>query len=206
MVELSHADKVQQYLKTVVLYKDNPVHVERITDAGKFCIFDLKKQKSSTVEFNFEDFKPPARRIGMVNIMGSVVFITRSPFRKMQIGISKSNTECFYLNLEYPKGRAATLECALQFSSEGIADAMDNNYPSFEEAVKMVSKDHSAVAFDHQFAIDSNREIHYKTRAVGVLDKDVKPSVYNIKFSKGNEQLITLLDNNHEKTYGTPQS
>ena len=202
MVELSQADKRQQYLKTVVLYKDRPVLVECITDLGRFCIFDLKSQKSTTVDFDFTLFKPPTRRLGMINVEGSVLFVSRIPVRKMMIGISKDNTTISLLRVAYPHGQRDTVDNAYGFSSEALADTMNGVYPSFEEAVNKLSPETPAIAFDRMFAIDIDLRIHYKTNVVGILP-EIGTSIYDIVFSDGNKHLITLLDNNHEKTYGT---
>lgn len=201
MVELSIADKRQQYLRTVVLYKNSPVYVERITDGGRFCIFDLKSQKSSTVDLDFEFFKPPTRRLGMMNIEGSVVFLSRIPVRKMMIGISKENLNIHTLRVEYPLGTMNTTENAMGLCSEALADTMCNVFPSFEEALKRLSGECNAVAFDRMFAVSVDRNIHYKTQVVGEIPRG-KSNIYDIVFKDDCKHLITLLDNNHEKTYG----
>lgn len=206
MVELSYEDKVQQYAKSIVLYKGIPVFVERVTEDGSLCLYDLKAQQSITVPFSLDNIKPPTKRIGMINILGSVLYVTRIPARKMVIGYYKNNMVFNTLTVPYPYGRTNTVDTVSSLDHSSIADAMNNEYPSLKQAIDLFAAGPvGAVAFDKQFAIDNHRNIFYKTNVVGSVPEG-KDKNQEICFHENYTHLHTLLDGNHEKTYRTAVS
>ena len=200
--EIGYEDIVQQYQGTVVLFKDKPVYVKMVDGDKLVTIFDLATQKLSKEPFSFKHFKPPAVRLGFVNIANTVVLVSRQPYRKMQVGISGQN-----LHVRLPKviqdedNQYTATKKVRQLAGKELYNTIVGDYPSFEKAVETVSKMEvkGAMAFDRQFAITTDREILYKELKVGTLPVKGK-TVEDIKFDKGFEYIAILIGDNCEKT------
>lgn len=191
-------DLKQYFLGTVVLYKGKPVLVKAINVEKIFKMLDLFTQKTIIDDDAVKHITPPMRRLGMINICGSVVYCERRPARIYQMGINKNNLRFHELLVPYPEGANITLQKAKLTDSVEFAEMLFGKYPTFLECIEMVEKFGGAAAFDKQFAIDNGRGIWYKTKNVGHLLKGGK-SVDNIKWDSGYEHLILLLKGNYEK-------
>ncbi|KWH03707.1 hypothetical protein WT58_24035 [Burkholderia territorii] len=197
MREISIEDIQQKYEGSVVMFEKRPVLFKKIGRDYTCRIYDLMAQKEEQAEFSMKSFLPPAPRIGMVNIGGSVVYAVRNAVRRYKLGISRENLSVQALAVEYPDGRAANyIQNVLSLERKELGEALLNKYPSLREAVRRVSQFEGACAFDKQFAVDSHKTIFYKTQAVGLLlnGKD-------IVFDKGWEHLNILLNKGYEKSY-----
>lgn len=195
MLEINYNDIVQQYVKTVVLYKGKPVYVSTVTQDPpyKARILDLLTQKMSTVEFNLTDFTSPAFRIGMVNVDSSVVHISRIPVRKMQVGVNQNNIQVSLLpDAHYPEGGMQTANAAGKLNSLEVGNAILGIYPTFEECVAFVREFKGAMAWDRQFAITSSRMIYYRNKVVGTIPRNCTRKE-RIVFSEGYEHLNILI-------------
>ena len=199
--EISYEDIVQQYKGTVVLYKGEPVYISGVSvdPPYKVNFTYIITQKRGAAVFNMEEFKPPALRIGMVNIMSSVVYCSRQPRRVMQSGISNRTLGVEYLATHYPEGQAECRHALQRLNVPALGEAMVNDYPPFEECLEFVKNFKGAMAWDKQFAIDSERQIHYKTSVVGNLPRNCT-RVERIQFDAGYEHLEILLGDNCGKT------
>lgn len=208
MEDLAYNDIVQQYHRTVVLYKGEPVYVTAVGEdkPTKVRILDLMSQRSSTVDFNLVDFTPPAFRIGNVNIDGSVVYIARKPVRKMQVGINQNNTQISAIDdAHYPSGLGNTLTSASSFKSVDIGNAIKGIYPPFEECLEYVKQFKGTMAWDRQFSISATRHVFYRTKTVGQLPRNCT-RMERIQFHKGYEHLDILLGDNCGKALQASRS
>lgn len=201
MVEIDVADVRQMYEHTIVMKGSKPVYISRVGDRGEVRFTDLLSNKKDVVEFTLKTFTPPAaRRLGMINVEGSVVYASRLPVRRYKVGLAYENLIVKSLDVEYPEGKEHTVERVRGLQSTEIAEAMLNKYPTLKEALATVAKFGGAVAFDKQFAVDARRRVYYKTKRVGNVPPGVNECA-GIVFDAGNEQLGMLLDGNYEKTY-----
>lgn len=199
MVEIDVADVRQMYEHTVVMKGSKPVYVSRVGERGEVRFTDLLSNKKDVVEFSLKTFLPPAaRRLGMINVCGSVVYASRIPVRRYKVGFSTENINVKHLDVEYPEGADATLLRIKKLECPEIAEAMLNKYPTLEKALKTVEKFGGAVAFDKQFAVDARKRVWYKTKRVGKVPDGVTECA-GIVFDKGHEHLSILLDGNYEK-------
>lgn len=200
MVEIDVGDIRQMYEHTIVMHGNKPVYISRVGDRGEVRFTDLLSQKKEVEEFSLKAFTPPAaRRLGMINTCGSVVYASRVPIRRYKVGISFENLKVDSIrDIEYPEGKEQTVNRIRQLEAREIAEAMLNKYPKLKEALKTVEKYGGAVAFDKQFAVDWKRRIIYKTKVVGSIPPGVD-TVDGIQFNKGYEQLGLLLDGKYEK-------
>lgn len=206
MNNVSVADLKQFYLDTVILYKGKPAKVKKISAEKVFLILDLTTMKTFTDKEGAKFIDPPIRRLGMVNFMGSVLYVERVPYRKFQIGINSQNVKVSALPVEYPEGRAETVNQFRKFENIEIGECMFNIYPTIKECLENIEEFGGAAAFDKQFAINRERTIYYKTKAVGTLPPRCS-SANKIKWNPGYEHLSILLENNHEKdlrNFATP--
>lgn len=203
--EIAYADIIQQYHKTLVLYKGEPVYVSSVGDEAPYRvrILQLLDQKQKVVNFSMEDFTAPAFRIGMVNTGNSVVYAVRRPVRRMQVGISANNLSVNHIDAAfYEEGPMEAIRNISRCTSVELGNAIKGAYPTFDEALAFVKGFKGAQAFDRQFAITSNRQIIYKTKAVGSLPKNcTRPE--RIQFDKGFEHLEILVGDNCGKTLCT---
>ncbi len=202
MDELSYQDVSQQYLNNLVEYKGSIVYVTRVFEDKRVKIFFLDSRLTETVQFELGHFSVIKKRLGMVNVCDAVIFLSRIPVRKMGIGLNKGNIQTDLLPINYPQGKADTVYLIQSLTYEGILKTLTNTYPSFKQALNKVKKDKPAtVAFDRQFAVDSDGAIYYKTQFVGSLPEG-KTLTSEIVFHKDAQHLSILLENNHEKTIG----
>lgn len=200
--ELSYDDIVQQYLNNIVSYKGRIVYVEKVGIDKSVRIFDLIDQKYSTTHFSLVHFKPPRARLGMVNVFGSVLYLSRIPVRNYGIGIYRKNLEIKSLKVEYSVGIADTKEAIKRLTDISIANTLSGIYPSFVLCMSLLNdKTASAIAFDRQFAISAKGEVFYKTEKVGKVSLTAT-DVKEIEFNDGYKHLAILLEGNHERTIG----
>lgn len=208
MEELAYNDIVQQYHRTLVLYKGEPVHVVAVGEdkPTKVRVLDLLSQRSSTVDFNLVDFTPPAIRIGNVNMEGGVFHVSRKPVRKMQVGINSNNTMTSAIEeAMYPNGAMNGAQAVARFNSVELGQAIKGIYPSFEECLEYVKQFKGTMAWDRQFSISATRHVFYRTKTVGMLPRNCT-RVERIVFSKGYEHLDILLGDNCGKALQASRS
>lgn len=202
MEELAYPDIVQQYHKTIVLYKGEPVHVSAVGQdkPTKVLIFFLLTQVTKIVDFNLVDFTAPEFRIGMVNVGGSVLYVNRVPVRKMQVGLNANNTSIQYIDgVNYEDGPMAAAAQLKGFNHIALGAAIKGQYPSFEECLDFIKHFQGAMAWERQFCIDHRRAVYYKRKLVGKLAKNsTRPE--KITFDKGFEHLDILLGDNCGKS------
>lgn len=196
MVEevLGYDDIVQQYAQNIVLFKGRPVFVHSVSIGAPHSLncTDLVTQKRVSGRFNMHDFTPPNMRIGMVNINGATLYVTRKPVRRMNVGINSQNLIIKYLDVVYIDGAQQAIAEVQRLKTADLGSAMLGIYPTFEESLEFVSEFKGAMAFDRQFAVCSKRKIHYKTNVVGVLARGVN-TIDGIVFSAEFEHLELLL-------------
>lgn len=200
MAKVSVDDLRTMYQSSVCLYKNKPYYIHQISPRYMATCTDLFTQRQVEIEMDETTFDPP-RRIGFMNLMGSVIYAARRPVRRYKAGLSKENTAFEYIHgIEYPEGGGRTLAEASSLKHISMADAMFDNYPTFQEARdKIKNGNTSAIAIDHQFAITKDRLVFYKKECVGDFPASAK-TIYDIVFAKKHKYLITLLDGNHEKS------
>lgn len=198
--DISFADRANQYGNTVILWKGSPNYVKDVI-GDEVYLFDLLSQKSHKAEFLFKDIKPPARRIGMVNVSCTAVYVTRTPIRKMQVGLSKASLLVQMLPWISDYSPDHLRERVMSLKFRPLGQAMSGMYPCISDAYELAKESAGCFAFDHQFAITAKGQIIYKTLVVGEVDKDI--SSEGIVFKPGYQHLINLLDENYEKTFRT---
>lgn len=171
--DLNHAR--QRLSGSVVQLDDKFVHISNVDKApkGNFLInyFNLSdpqqnnhvgyipKQKVSTKNF----------LLGYVNFgrMNNAVFCKRMPSRMWKEGLQHNNVvtqeprSTTYLSL----GHTSRIIISPEFD-----DMLNNRYPEYDEAKKKL-KDTPCVAFSRQFAIDSEENLIFRNKVVGVCRK-----------------------------------
>lgn len=207
MDEISYEDIHQQYYNNIVLYKGKPVYVVTVDADKSVVIFDLVAQKKETVPFSFDTFKAPAIRLGMINCAQTVVYTSRQPFRKMQVGINGGN---FVVSRSMPEQdenfQYIAQKNVRRLTDRAIAATLMGEFPSFEKAVKTARETAgSGVAFDRQFAVTHKGSIIYKQQVVGALPRAAK-TPDDIVFKAGYEHLAILIGDNCEKTLRTTRT
>lgn len=189
-------DANQMFANSIITYKNKACLVLGVSrDLRTADIFDLSSQRDRKVEFNFEEFSKPTRRLGFINVDKSVVYASRLALRKYKSGLTEENIFFEVLDgIRYPRGGGDTLQFLKRLRSKELADCLAGVYPTFAKAFEMVvHKDYKAVAFDKQFAVCSNGRIWYKNTFVGVCT-DGK----NIKIKEQYKQLVPLIRNTDE--------
>ena len=200
MAEPSVEDMKAMYQHSLVMIKNTPVYVETIYGSTKIGGFNINTQRKEIYELGSHlDMKAPGRCLGFINYEGKCVYMCRTPIRRYKVGVNREN--CM---LTLPDGwRGAYIKDAIvRLTAPEIADTIKGRYPSIMDAWERVKdRAEEIVAFDRQFAIDFRGNVYFKANKVGKAEKP--KDVYDIKFNKGSEYLILLLDNNHEKTVPT---
>lgn len=201
--QLGVHDLRQLFNNSLLLYKGRPTKIRAISDDRGFKMFDLTTQKGHINKNPYADLQAPILRIGMVNIGGSVLYIQRKPMRQYTIGLCMENIKCDTLRVNYPElGAEGTLRKACLLEDTSISDAMLGKYPSFKECLEHTKEFGGAMAFDHQFAIDAERKIFYKTQTVGNLPAKCS-TVERIELGKNFSYLKILLEREYETNLPT---
>lgn len=199
-LEMPYDDLCRDLKHCVVMFKNKPVYVTSVGRDGLVYFLDLLTQKEGNAPFTLKAFDAPIRRIGFVNCMGSVVYVTRIPVRKFFMGLATGNTQVKALvHIAYENGAGHVKQRVGSLMTPELGQALMNSYPSLEEAVKAVKARPGAVAFDSMFCVDSQGKISYKGAVVGSC-KGTAKKASDIVWNEGKEYLNLLLDNNHEKT------
>jgi hypothetical protein len=195
MPEARQEDLSMMFEESIVLYRDKPVYVTAVR--GTNFHFYHPEDGDLVRKYSDELWTSPTRRIGMVNLDGTVVYVARRPVRKYSVGFNSNNLVVHEL-----EGAAKTLnhKVALQtilgLRHPGLYASLSNVYPTFPEACIQAAKVKGCVAFDKQFAVDANGTIFYKSKQVGGVAKGAKDES-EIDFLSGFSYLNLLLQNGY---------
>lgn len=184
------------FLKQVVFYSNQPVHVKAINEEKKAKVVNLLTQKALTVDSS--ELSGFQRRIGNVNIDGGVVYIQREPVRVMQMGVNTSNTKMYEIRESFAlDGHHDAKDKLKRFDCVELGLAIMDKYPTIRECIKHNKEFGGGMAFDKQFSIMANNRIYYRRAHVGDMQKGCS-TVEKIVWIRGFEHLALLLG----ETYG----
>jgi len=198
---VSIEDLHMMFCDSLCLYNNKPYYIENISGEGVAHCLDLFTQRWEEIEMDETTFQNPTMRLGFINLMGSVVYMARTTPRKYKVGLCQGNVQTDYIHgISYPHGEGATMRKAATMQCIEMADAMYNKYPTIPEVIDIFRKGNiRALAIDHQFALSFDGYVYYKHSKVGKWTADSK-TAYDLQFEPEYKYLITLLDNNHEKS------
>jgi hypothetical protein len=198
-LDMSVEDLKRDLIGCVVIHKNKPVYVTNISRNGEVHFIDLITQKEGVAPFTLKSFTAPTRRLGFVNVQGSVAYLTRVPIRRYHLGLHRNNVKIkLIMGVDYPQGAENSKYRLQQLNCPELGDAMFNRYPNFEECVAHVQKFGGARAFDKQFAVCSRNCVYYKGDIVGHFDRNAKAHT-DIHWMDGKKYLSILLEGNYEK-------
>jgi hypothetical protein len=200
MANLSRADIQQQYYNNVVLFKGVPVKVVDVYPDKTVSVIVVKTKKlQDNVPFNHETFQAPNFRLGMCTLNGETAYLTRTPVRKMGIGISTENIS--YVRVGGIGNGYDFLDEILKLVGEPVYNTIIGIYPNVEDAFSQASLiTGGVVAFDRQMAVDSSANIYYKDKIVGKYVTNTKAAPF-ISFSSRYSFLTKILGCNYETTF-----
>ena len=194
---LTVADARQLYANSLLMYKDKPVFVISISADYRARIINIDTGRESTVDFSTKHFKAIGNRLGFVNSNCCCVFVYRKPVRLYSVGLTTNNTGIVYAkncnmggNAMNAVGRISTLQI------QQLVDTINGEYPEFGEAQTLAREFDGSYAFDRQFAIDSERNIFYKDKHVGVSKGSCTK---DIQFFDKFNYLNLVIGNVHDK-------
>lgn len=108
---------------------------------------------------------PKDSRIGYANRdQWDAVYLVRQASRVYKMGFAYDNM-AYLKNGELSRWATRSMGTVLQ----GLQEAYDNNYPTFEEALAKSQKDRKIVAYDRSFAISPAGTVLYQSRMVGMV-------------------------------------
>lgn len=197
---MTYEDLTRDLKGCVVIHKNKPVYVNNISRNCDVHFTDLITQKEGVAPFSLKAFTSPTRRLGFVNVQGSVVYVSRIPVRKYYLGLHRNNTVVKTIRgVVYPQGADNAKYRLQQLNCPELGDAMFNRYPNFEECVAHVRQFGGARAFDKQFAVSSDGYIFYKGEAVGTITLRNAKGYPDIMWGADKKHLSILLEGNYEK-------
>ena len=202
MAELSLADITQLYGDTICRYKGEPVRVIEVTRDSEMKLILLRHGKNVTVKFDQDLFGPPLGRIGFVNEGTHATYIMRNPVRRFQVGLNRGNIKMTHLPITDRRKGERDYNALYKMNTKSWAKALDNEYPSLAEALRISAEHKGTVAFDREFAVCSNRIVYYKTTPVGHVPPRMS-TLKRIVFQDKYAHLDTLLIYNYDKTTRT---
>ena len=189
------------YQGQLVSHNNKPVFIKQITSERVVRILNILTQKEYSTK-EIDEIQPPMRRIGMVNSCGSVMYVERHPHRKMNMGLYSGNTTISPLPVEYPEGREGARIRIGTFNCVEVGLAYMDKYPTLKECLKHIKEFGGAMAFDHQFCIDEQSRIYYKTGCVGRLPKTYS-TIEKIEFDPSYRHLSGIIGGLYEKDLAT---
>lgn len=202
MAKLALNDAIQLYHDTICMYKGQPVRVISIDADFIVTLIYLRQDKRAKVEFEHELFGPPLGRIGFVNEGVHTFYVTRQPIRRYQVGLNRGNIGVRGIPGNNPRAFQRDYDACVRMVTKAWGKALDNDYPTLAEALRIATEHKGSVAFDKQFAVDHNRTVFYKDKVVGSIPPRMS-TVKRIVFNVGFEHLDTLLTRPNDKTTRT---
>lgn len=173
-------DLDQFFGNSMFMYAGRPVFCKAINKINELEVLDLETQQRFNIVFDPTLCTGILNRIGMVNVQDyGVAWVFRQPSRKFSIGLNRGNTAMVNI------GDSDASHTLYQFQSKYFVDAINNKYPSLEEALE---KGYTC-AFDKQFAVTSDKYIFYRTNIVGLVRKG------QVVFDAPYKHLASLLEN-----------
>ena len=195
-------DITQLFSGCTIMYKKEPVYVREVESRNKIHIQYLKDSKKITVPFSFDDFKPVSSRLGFINISNGVIYLTRRPIRRFQVGLCNTNVSMHWPLSNIGVHNHVLVDKLHRLNTVEVFNCIEGKYPTFKQCCARVKKAPAIMAFDKQFAIDSNGDVFYRSKRVGKFNLEQHKEIEDIVFNKGAEHLILLLKGNHEKGCG----
>lgn len=115
-----------------------------------------------------KDLELKLPHLGYCNVKGTVVFVKRIPKRVMKAAVDFTNCNCLGLSNLKTAMPGTSAESYVQRIETNLIPMFRGLYPTFEEALEMLKdKEIYAVAYDRQFAIDSDGRVYYCGKRVG---------------------------------------
>lgn len=200
--KLQYDDAVSMFKDTVVQYKGTPCKVTRITEGLSCRLKSLKDGKLIEIPLDQDEFQKCAGRLGFMNHdSNGVVYIQRRPLRgggRPPEGLHYRYLHHSQLPCHYPEGWDVVYKSSVQMDDINFYKMLIGDYPSLEQARDSVKEFGGCVAFDKQFALDSEMNIYWKANYVGRLPRGSK-TIDKIVFEKGMEGLVNLIGDVNEK-------
>lgn len=198
-LDMPYEDLLRDLKNTIVIHKNKPVFVQNISRDGDVSFVELISREQKIAPFTLKSFLPPTRRLGMINVSGSVAYMSRIPVRKFFLGLSRNNTSIELLEVQYPNGAGEALAALRAMNHEAIGLSMFNKYPTFKQCVEYLLKFKAgAMAFDKQFCLSAEGYVFYKMKRVGRWNRHSK-TVDDIVWDEGSKHLQILLKENYEE-------
>jgi hypothetical protein len=180
------------YQGTVAMFKRIPVYVVGVGTGREMRIRNLLNNRESVELYDPKTFASSVNRLGMVNVKGTAYYLQRTPQRRYQMGINKSNTVSRTLpGVDY-RGHDVGRDEMGRCDCVEVAKTLIGKYTTFPEALEIVKTFGGAVAFDRQFAIDQHRAVFYKSKIVGQLPR-MCTGPEMIVFDQGFEYLKSVI-------------
>lgn len=202
MAEMNDNDIERDIVGTYMMYKGRLVYVLS-NDRAKLRVRYMDTMVEAYVLLNFENLKAIRGRVGMVNAGGYVGYATRTPMRKMQVGMTWRNTT-MYLVCKRKDREQQAYDDLRNNRGVSLSDAVRNIYPKLPEAFAIAKETTGGCAFDKQFAIDYTGAIYYKDQGVvGSTPITCKLSIDKIVLLDKYSHLQPLLEKDYDKTVRT---
>lgn len=198
-------DAERRLLNTVVLYKGDPVYIERIRGLSSNQIADvilLPTGKTAAIEtqldlssFEVLDLPP----LGYVNLANYAHYLVRQPIRAVRQGLCAQN-----VNISAnPDGGTPNWDRLMR--TQGLVDMFKNKYPTFDSVFDEIIKSDDAKkkAFSKRYAlaIDDMESITLEYRGINIARAN-NPKKYGPRFTlpKKYEYLTEELTENAIRT------
>ena len=163
-------DLKQLYQGSVLRYANRPVYVNQILNPTTANITDLETMIDHNVVIDPRLFEALPRGLGYFNStrFNGAVWVARTPARRFSLGLCPGSN----VRINATWGGAADLR------DSGVAHALWNDYPTWEEAVKKIERNERPVAVSPHFLLLVDKRIMFRQRVVvGALkDGEVKLS------------------------------
>lgn len=153
-------DANQHLLGTVVMFAGQPAFIHEIqvnpADQHGFIahIGHLPRINNMvTVDLFSPDLEPKKLRLGYVNVssVGHAMFCSRIPAKQYHQGLCRGNVSIPPINGQ----RLTSFERLL--TEPGFADALRNQYPTYEEAARLLENpDYRSMAFHRSYALEKD--------------------------------------------------
>lgn len=165
----NYNDAVRIFDKCIIRYGDEPVFVNKVTEALELDCFKIHDHRPLRFKVNDANINITPIPTGYVNGYGTTIYLSRGTPRVYHQGLSRDN-----LRVELFGGGDNDMRLraeVTQLTSIHVAEMVHDIYPTLPQALAAIEEGAKSVAWSRTKAIDHDHNVYYKTRNIGVYDQ-----------------------------------
>lgn len=167
---LNYNDAVRIFDKCIIRYGEEPVFVNKVKENMELDCFKIHNHRPIRFKVNDANINITPIPTGYVNGYGTTIYLSRGTPRVYHQGLSRDN-----LRIELFAGGDNDMRLraeVTQLTSIHVAEMVHDIYPTLAQAVEALEAGAKSVAWSRTKAIDRDFKVYFKTRCIGMYDKE----------------------------------